>query len=230
MRLNGALYHYAFDDIQRGIRGATEGGIIVAYTANAAGAELQGFELSGGILPTDNLEISFAYNYNDAKYTEWFAADPLFLANVGNPACSPNAPAGFCLLDLSNQSFERMPEHQGHVKAAYTLPISPDLGNLVLSATLYAQSMVWFSSNPERELDVVPNSKKSISQDGYSRLNLRADWDNIFGSSFDAAIFVSNATDKLYKIVGISQLFTAGVSTAHYAAPRMIGLEISRQF
>ena len=230
VRLNGALYHYAFDDIQRGIRGATEGGIIVAYTANAAGAELQGFELSGGILPTDNLEISFAYNYNDAKYTEWFAADPLFLANVGNPACSPNAPAGFCLLDLSNQSFERMPEHQGHVKAAYTLPISPDLGNLVLSATLYAQSMVWFSSNPERELDVVPNSKESISQDGYSRLNLRADWDNIFGSSFDAAIFVSNATDKLYKIVGISQLFTAGVSTAHYAAPRMIGLEISRQF
>ena len=68
VRLNAAAYKYDFDDIIVSLAGFTsDTGEVAIYNTNAAAAELQGFELSGAILPLENLEIASPDNYNDAR-------------------------------------------------------------------------------------------------------------------------------------------------------------------
>lgn len=123
-----------------------------------------------------------------------------------------------------------MPEHQVHVTASYYVPIDPSSGRLYLSASVYAQSLVWYNSSAIRLLQVLPTAKAGLSQGSYSKVNLRANWTNILGSGYDGAIFVNNATDEVYKLGTTPQLLTLGFSIATYGPPRMMGIEISRNF
>ena len=230
VRLNAAAFFYDFSDIGVLLSGTTTTGEFASYTTNAANAELTGFELSGAIIPIEGLEISFAYNYNDSKYKNWDGGDPFSLAQPGDAICGPVSTPTTCVLDLSSNPFARMPEHQGHVTVAYSLPLDETLGRVTLSANLYAQSLVWFSPNATRDIQVLPTAKPVISQESYSTLNLRANWDNVMDSGFDAALFVNNATDEIYAQQKIQQLMSLGISTAIYAPPRMWGFEVSRRF
>lgn len=228
-RLNGAIYDYDFTDIAVGFSGFS-GTVSVAYTANVAAAKLRGLELSGTLLPTPQWELRAGYNYNDAEYTDWTATDPLNAARPGDAICLPSSPAGFCLLDLTDNPFIRMPQHQGNLTVVYHAPLDDSLGRLDLSATAYAQSRVYYVTSATRHLQTLPGSLDGISQKPYWTLNLRANWANVAGSDWSLGAFINNATDKVYKLSNTSQLLTLGFSIATYAPPRMFGLEISRKF
>ena len=235
VRLNAAAYRYDFDDIIVSLAGFTsDTGEVAIYNTNAAAAELQGFELSGTILPLENLEISFAYNFNDADYRSWEGTDPYFIAQPGNPGCLPASTVTTCVLDLSNNPFTFMPEHQGHVTVAYGLPVEPSLGRVTLSANVYAQSRVWFEATAYTALGylqpILPHARQALSQESYRTLNLRVDWRNVLGSGLDAAVFVNNATDEVYKQSGNpggTYLMFVGFVAQNYGPPRMWGVEIA---
>jgi iron complex outermembrane receptor protein len=228
-RLNAAAYFYDFKDIAVGFSGFT-GTASVGYTANVAAAELKGFELYGNIVPLPNWQVRGSYNHNDASYTKWLASDPFNAARPGGAVCSPQSQPQTCLIDLKNNPFQRMPEHQGNLTVVYSPPIDESRGSLALSASLYAQSQVWFNSAAYRHLQVLPTAKPGISQKAYSVLNLRADWSDVWGLGFDAAVFVNNATDEVYKNGTTAQLLTLGYAIATYAPPRMMGIEIGKRF
>lgn len=228
-RLNAAAYHYDFTDIAVGFSGFT-GTASVGYTANVAAAELQGFEIYGNIIPLENWQIRGSYNKNDAQYKKWLASDPFNAAKPGDAICSPQSQPLTCLIDLKNNPFPRMPEHQGTLTVVYTPPIGADRGDLALSGSVYAQSEVWFAAAANRYLQVLPTAKPGISQSGYAVLNLRADWTDVMGLGFDAAVFVNNATDEVYKNGTTAQLLTLGYAIATYAPPRMIGFELGKRF
>ena len=238
VRLNAAVYNYDYEDIIVNLAGIdSDTGGFVGYAANAAAAELQGFELSGAIKPTENLEIRFSYNYNDAEYTEWQGTDPYFIAQPGDPGCLPTSSATACVLDLSNNPFANMPKRQWNVTVAYDLPLEASLGRLTLSANVYAQSRVWLDGTAETGREylqpTLSDAKQVLSQESYSTLNLRADWRDVFGSGFAAAVFVNNATDEVYKTSSFSPslvLLTTGFTSVTYGPPRMWGVEVSRQF
>lgn len=229
-RVNGAIYDYDFTDIAvafSGLAGTTS----ISYTANVAAARLRGFEVQGTLLPSPAWELRFGYNHNTAKYEDWTASDPLNAARPGDAICLPSSPAGFCLLDLTENPFPRMPKHQGHLTLVYHAPIDPDLGEVDLSATLYAQSRVYFVTSAARQLQVLGRSAlPGISERPYSLVNLRASWRNIGRSRWSAAAFVNNATDTTYVNGATAQLLTLGFATGTYAPPRMTGLELSRTF
>ena len=229
VRLNAAIYQYDFEDIIVPFQ-AFNGTASIGFQANAAAAELNGYELSGTIIPIDDLTISFAYNYNDAKYTDWVATDPFNVAQPGDPNCVAGSNALNCLVDLSNNPFASMPEHQGHVTVAYGLPLDSSVGNVTLSATWYAQSLVWFDASSARYLELLPDATPGISQASYSILNLRAHWSNVIDSGADVALFASNVTDEVYKLGATPQLLSLGFSIGTYGPPRMVGLEISKHF
>ena len=123
-----------------------------------------------------------------------------------------------------------MPENQGHVSVAYDVPMDGAAGSLSLSASVYAQSLVWYNTSSIRLLEVLPTAKPGISQGGYAVVNLRANWFDVMATGFDAALFVNNATDTVYKLGTTPQLLTLGFSIASYAPPRMFGIEVSKKF
>ena len=237
VRLNAAAYKYDYEDIIVGLSGFTSDFQAASYNTNAAAAKLQGFELSGWILPIENLEISFSYNYNDAEYKDWEATDPYFIAQLGDPRCLPSSTATTCVIDLSDNPFDFMPEHQWRVTVAYTLPLEESIGRVALAANVYAQSEVWLSSTGETALGylqpIVPQAEQALTQESYSILNLRVDWSGVMGSRFDAAVFVNNVTDEVYKRsanpTGL-QLMFLGFAAQNYGPPRMWGAEIAWRF
>ncbi len=237
VRLNAAAYNYDYDDIIVGLFGFTATGEATSYNTNAAAAKLKGFELSGSILPLDNLEVSFSYNYNHAEYKKWEAPDPYFVAQLGDPRCLPASTATTCVIDLSNNQFDFMPKHQGRITVAYTLPLAESMGSMVLSANVYGQSKVWLDDLGNTGMGylqpIVPEVKKALTQDSYRLLNLRADWVGVMGGNFNAAVFVNNVTDEVFKrgagTTSIGLLFM-GTSAANYGPPRMWGAEIAWKF
>lgn len=228
-RLNGALYRTEYAGIQRTFSAAAAG-VTTTYIVNAAEAVIKGAELQGQLVFGD-WNFSANYAYSDPKFTDWVGADPLALITPGNARCIPPSTASLCLIDLSSNPFPNISKHQGSVTAKYTLPLADDLGDASLQGTLYAQSRRYFSDAALRNIEVYgPGVLDAVSQKAFKRINVRADWRNIKGSSWSAAAFVNNLTDMNYKLTTVTQLHSLGTGTVIYAEPRTYGVEVRFQF
>jgi iron complex outermembrane receptor protein len=230
-RLNFDFYNNDFANIFQTFTGLING-TSVRYNVNIAAATLRGFEAAGTILPFNGMSVDFGYSYNDAKYTKWTGQDPFNIAKVGDAVCVASSPAGSCFLDLTNNPFPLMPAHQGHVTMTYHLPVDQALGDISVGGTVYAQSRVYYEATAARDLQIYAgvNGLNGISQQPYATLNLRADWKDIKGSGWNAAVFMNNVANTLYATGKIPQLETLAFAAANYAPPRMVGLQIWKKF
>jgi len=70
LRLNAALFHYDYKDLQ--VQTLVSG---VSTTTNAAGAEIDGVEIELAARPTEPLTITAAMGYLDARYGRYDAVD-----------------------------------------------------------------------------------------------------------------------------------------------------------
>lgn len=228
-RLNGAVYRTEYSDIQRTFSAAVAG-VTTTYIVNAAQAVIEGAELQGQLAIGD-WDLSATYAYSDPRFTEWVGADPLALITPGNTRCISPSTASLCLIDLSSNPFPNISKHQGSVTARYTLPWDARLGEASVQATLYAQSRRYFSDAARRNIEVYgPAVLNAVSQEGFERINVRADWRNIKGSAWSAAVFVNNLTDVNYKLTTVTQLHSLGTGTVIYAEPRTYGIEVRLEF
>ena len=75
-RLNGAIYHMEWDDVQIGFFNPDIS--LLGLVDNIGSAESSGLELDTNFLVTENLELVFSYAYNKAELTEDY------YARVGN--------------------------------------------------------------------------------------------------------------------------------------------------
>ncbi|MFT3977864.1 MAG: TonB-dependent receptor [Sphingomonas bacterium] len=228
-RINGDIYNNNFDNITEQLTGLI-GGTSVRYLANIAGAKLRGLELAGTLIFSKQWNVSFGYSYNHAKYTKWTGSDPFNIAKPGDAVCVPSSPAGLCYLDLTNNPFPYMPENQGHATIVYSPPIPESIGQMNLSATIYAQGRQYFEATAARDLQLYPGGLDGISQKPYATINLRAELKDIGESGWNAAVFINNLTDKLYASGKVPQLETLGFAAANYAPPRMAGLQVWKKF
>jgi iron complex outermembrane receptor protein len=228
-RLNADVYNMDFNNITEQLTGLI-GGTSVRYLQNIAGAKLRGLEVAGTLIPTPEWHIDFGYSYNHAKYTKWTGSDPFNIAKPGDPLCVPESPAGLCYLDLTDNPFPYMPKSQGHVTVTYYVPVPDGLGTVALMGTVYAQSREYFEATAARDLQLLPSGLEGVSQKAYATLNLRAEWTNVKNSDWNAAVFVNNATNKLYAGGKTPQLETLGFAVANYAPPRMFGIQVWRKF
>ena len=64
----------------------------------------------------------------------------------------------------------------------------------------------------------------------YGLLGLRADWGAIRHTGLSASIFVTNLTNKVYRIANEDLYTTIGTSTTVYGEPRMYGATLKYQF
>jgi iron complex outermembrane receptor protein len=66
--------------------------------------------------------------------------------------------------------------------------------------------------------------------EGYGLLNARIDWNHVFQTSLDASFFVTNATDKIYRVGQYNDLVANGYITSFYGEPRMWGVQLRYRF
>lgn len=133
-----------------------------------------------------------------------------FYSYVGVNITEGRAPGEFELVGA--------PHHQFGANISYEVPLG-DAGDLLLNAN--------FSYRTRQYLD--KNDVQS-REPGYELINLRAGWENVFGTGFGAAAFVNNLTKSYYRVGVIGIYNEAGYISNVYGEPRTYGLELSYKF
>lgn len=128
-----------------------------------------------------------------------------------DPAAAPS---------LVGVPFAYLPNHKASLGASYVLPVTARAGEISTSAFFSYQSR-FFDAPTVQPFDYIA---------GYGLLNARIDWKNIGTSPLDAAFFVTNATNKNYRVGQYSGLVANGYITSFYGEPRMYGVQLRYRF
>ena len=204
-RTNAAYFHSWYKNIQRSINstfidalGRTQ---ISSVTANAAKAHLDGFEIEATLLPVPSLELTAGFSHVVGKYDSYVTTDPATLRP----------------LDLSGEAFTNFPENQFTGSARYHLPIAETLGDLSVELNYNWQSKTYFG---------LLAGDVGAKENAYGELGARVDWRNIANSGVDAGFFVTNLTNKTYRLGSFTVFTSLGLVSDVFAPPRMYGFEL----
>ena len=122
--------------------------------------------------------------------------------------------------DLRGYPFPDTPQNKFSVSPTYHLPINAAWGDLSITPTwTYESHVVW-------TLDNAPLSKIG----SYSLYDVRIDWKDILGWPLDAAFFMTNMTNTVYRLGGDDTYPGTGTATALYGQPRMFGFQLRYRF
>lgn len=219
VRVNAALYSTDYTNLQRASGdvyspGNNQPTRFGGAVFNAGSATIQGVELEGTIKPVHGLEVAASYSYTFAKYDTY----NIFVGNpFGQLDCSGAVVPVGGTANLSCIPFQFVPKHQASLSVRYLLPIADHYGDVSVSST-YAWTDRQFSAPAS-----IPSTEPNAYLGAYGLLNAALDWDNILRSQFDLQLFVTNATDRTYRISN-SNIYNALYSQSSiYGDPRMFG-------
>jgi iron complex outermembrane receptor protein len=128
-----------------------------------------------------------------------------------DPAAAPS---------LIGVPFAYLPENKASLGVTYKLPLMRDSGEYSLGL-FYSYQSRFFDAPSVQPFDYI---------EGYSLLNARVDWNHIFQSSFDASFFMTNVTNKVYRVGQYNDLVANGYITSFYGEPRMWGAQLRYRF
>ena len=208
------VFYDDYSNIQRFVNLAAVGGVPQTATKNAAAGKIKGVDMDVTLVPSSMLQVTLNYAYIKADYDSYIDAG---LGGLG---------------DLTSSRFPNTPEHQLTLTPKVNISIPEHMGTLSALATIFYQSS--FATDPAN----VPNGNPRVAQsalganlDGYTRVDLRADWRNIYESHVSAAAYVKNVFDREYVIGTNNQLNAAtGTVTDLYGEPRFFGIELRYDF
>jgi len=219
-RVNASGYILDYKDIQRAggdfnpVSGS--GGAVV----HNADARVKGIELEASVRPIRGVELGGNFSYTHARYKTYQFATP-----TGQLACNGVVPAGGTV-DLACLPFQYVSPYiwSMHVSAEHRL--EGDLGTLNL--------FVNYSHTARQYTDPgnLPSTQPGAYLGAFGLLNMSLDWNNIAGKGFDAGLFVTNATNKLYRISNTNVFQQGGLlyQSALYGEPRMYGFKLRYRF
>jgi iron complex outermembrane receptor protein len=171
-----------------------------AVTTNAAKATVKGIEIQNVLRPADSIELTLSYSYMDAYYDR-------YVTPLGE--------------DLTALPYAFAPRNKGSLIGRFRLPVPPADGVIWLGADLSYQDRVFAGFTTVDPGSYMPS---------YGLLGLRADWTQVWGAGFDASLFVTNVTNKAYRITNEDLYSTIGVATTEYGPPRMFGASVRYRF
>ncbi|MBV9510751.1 MAG: TonB-dependent receptor plug domain-containing protein [Caulobacteraceae bacterium] len=216
LRTNIALYRAKETDIQRLVNYTPPGSVSPDdFVSNAASAVVQGVEFEGVLAPIPGLNLTARWAYTDAAYDK---------VNIAQTCDASSTVPAFCPLN----KLQDTPLNQVTLDAHYTLPLDRHYGAVTLGGNWVYQTAValsddsWFSA--------VKGVSGAPIQGAYGLLNFDATWTNFMSRPIDLSLFVTNATDEVYRI-GVDDLSYAFGTVANiYGEPRMFGGSIKYRF
>ena len=128
-----------------------------------------------------------------------------------DPAAAPS---------LVGVPFSYLPENKASLGATYKLPLAQTAGEYSLGL-FYSYQSRFFDAPSVQPFDYI---------EGYGLLNARLDWNHIFQTTLDASFFMTNVTDKVYRVGQYNDLVANGYITSFYGEPRMWGVQLRYRF
>jgi iron complex outermembrane receptor protein len=201
LRLNLAIYHNEFDDLQRTILVPSVTAGVVQSTGNAAQATIQGLEADIVLQATDDLTFTFAYGYTDASYDKFEGLDV-----DGDGASDPDLAA-----DLD---FPRVPDETYSATANYLVPLG-DAGDLAFRAS-------WSRVGAQYHDDL-----NNIREPAYELWDASVTYTDP-SAQWTVAVFGKNLGNEEYSIWGAT-LGALG-ENRFVGAPRTAGIRVSYEY
>jgi outer membrane receptor protein involved in Fe transport len=206
-----------YDDLQTSVFD----GVLGFKVGNASAAELDGFEMQGRYLITDNLEFYASMASLDYKFTDW-----------KNSQCAyGEAATNGIYCDRSGASVILAPEDTANAGFAYDAVLS---NSWVFDANLNVD----YSS----EYFITTNLDKNIKESGYSKVGLVLGLTSADGK-WRVSLIGDNLTDERIKVVGgtipLARVFVGLASggaldgiayDAIYARPKNIAIKLDYNF
>lgn len=222
-RLNVTYFYSDYKNIQR--PGSDFNPVTFAGGAKilSATATIQGVEAEASIRPFDGLEIGGTFSHTDADYKKY-----TFTSLGADRTCLPGG--GFAVVPFGgtvNAScipFQFVTPYIYNFHATAKLPMGEDMGELS-----YFISYSHFSkqhTSPTGDPSFEPGS----TLEPYGLLNMSLDWRNIRQTGLDASLFVTNATNKLYRVGNLNSYNGLGIFASLYGEPRMYGIKLRYSF
>jgi len=208
-RTNISAFYTWYNDIQVIQRASIAGADILT---NAEKARVMGLEFEGQLVPVRGLTLSAVYSYNSAKYLKY---DSLAI-----PAIPQALTAAQPSRDLSGTPFSFVPKHKFSLNGRVDLPIAESAGDIALNAN-------WIYQSSQR---VTPEAQPFDTIAGYSLVNLRLEWNNMFGAPVDAAIYGTNIFDKEYRVTANPGYNNSGFINSIYGEPAQYGVQVRYRF
>jgi iron complex outermembrane receptor protein len=210
---NVAAFYNDFTNqqLQVGFQGTALAGSNLAISpttaiVNAGSSRIEGLEADATILPFEGFSLNASWSYLDSK-----------LVSTVPPVVPPGY--GLIFTSLPDHALPMTPMNKISLTGTYNLPIPDSLGKMSVSSTwVYTGKEITAISSP-------------FGRVGPSRvLNANLDWTGMFGSQFDGALFVTNATNDRY-VTYVPGLFTGlGFESHAVGEPRMYGVRLRYNF
>jgi iron complex outermembrane receptor protein len=112
-----------------------------------------------------------------------------------------------------------VPRWQYGISGTYHLPVPETLGEMSFTASWNWFDKQYVSANPT--FNQLP---------GYGKLDLRLNWNNLWGKPVDLAFYMTNATDRTYAAGRYPLMAQLGFDSLTYAEPRMYGFQLKYRF
>jgi iron complex outermembrane receptor protein len=222
-RLNVTYFYSDYKNIQRPGSDFNRTTFAGGAKILSATATIQGVEAEASIRPFEGLEIGGTFSHTDADYKKY-----QFTSLGTDRTCLPGggfAPVGFGgIVDASCLPFQFVTPYIYNIHATAKLPMGEDLGELsyLISYSHFSKQHTSPTGDPSFE----PGSML----EAYGLLNMSLDWRNIRQTGLDASLFVTNATNKLYRVANANSFNGLGIFSSLYGEPRMYGVKLRYSF
>jgi len=203
LRVNGAIFHEEWDDVQYGY--LPPGGVGLTVIDNVGAAEIDGIELDVGWAPIDSLTINGGLTWIDAALTKDYIADP----------------AEGDVLAFKGDQLPVTPEFKANLTGRYLFPLG-DFGAHAQAAIVY---------NGESYADLTRDDRAFTGkQPAYTIVDLAF---GLQRDEYAVDFFLNNAFDERGRTstVVACAYFVCGNNPAYYPnLPRMFGIRFTQEF
>lgn len=216
IRFSSAIFYNDFSNMQLKAAYVSQQSGEVPTIFNAGKSRLEGAELEGTVVLSENVAMNISYSHLKTKLLseQNYQDKVLAVAGVfGAATYTPTADVG--------DPLPYSPAHNAVVGLSYHLPVSSDWGEILLTA-LYSytskQQVAATSASPYAVLD------------SFSLLNLNANWSGILGTTFDFAFFCTNVLNEKYYTYIQGGYNSLGFESGSTGQPLMVGARLKYSF
>jgi iron complex outermembrane receptor protein len=199
-RVNVALFYTDYDDFQATVFEPSSASFLVD---NAGQQVTQGIDIDATWLATDNLTLSAAVEFLDAKYKEFEGASCHPLTDAPITGQTPTS----TICDLSGFDLPWASDWSGSLSANYVVPL--DSGS-----EFFANITGKFSGDI-----TVGSGRPPYAVDSKEHVNARIGWRN---DNWDIAIWAKNLTDHMYRSTTIENTMSAAILGPFIASSRLV--------